>query len=443
MRPLINPRPEARAHGHRGGIWWANPLSPILILVVPMMLATYLIPSHVFLEQWKEPKFFGFDAMIRCAAAMVMFCIGALVATRGRLGLAAKLEWPGLSPLAWEVLRRSFFTLYRLTCAAYALWVGLALRNGLRPSTLLDTLRSQNTFSGTLKAQFVNVTGVTTLIELGIAASVVGALLAVQRDRGVSRRLAFLVLLATLRGFFLAERLAIIEVVLPWLVIRSGQLATTRARSARRILVRLGPIFAIPLLLVGFSLFEYSRSWSFAKTTTTDSFLQYSSYRLVGYYATSFNNGELYRITTDRTGRLPFDTVQFLWQAPGLSSVISYEGVTGTPPRPDVLGTRSNPEFNNPGGISGPFIDYSDMGGVLYFLLVGFVLGRLYVQFAAGRIVGLLLYPVFFVGVLEVPRYLYWAQGRVTPAIVALMLVGLRITAHARHARAMHLSLAA
>lgn len=430
--------PLARVHGHRGGVWWANPLSPVLLLVLPTALIAWALPSRVYVEEWREPKYFLFSGMVRVVIALVLLCVGALIGTRGRLGLAQRLSWPALSPIGWQVLRRSFFLLYRITMVAYALWVLLAVRNGLRPAMLVDTLRSQDNFSGAIKDQFVNVAGVTTLIQLGIAAAVIGAILTLQHDRAVSRRLQVLIGLAVLRGFFLAERLAIIEVVLPYLVVRSARLASQRERPARRVLVRLGPVLAVPLLILGFSLFEYSRSWSFAKTTTNSTFVEYSSYRLVGYYAVSYNNGELYRVTTDRSKGLPYDTIEFVWQAPVISSAFPYDSVAGMAPRADVLSTLANPEFNSPGGVVGPLIDFGDAGGFVYYLLLGFFLGWLYRMFAAGRIFGLLLYPLFFVGLLELPRYLYWAQGRMTPAFVALLLIGGITSWRARGVRRMY-----
>jgi hypothetical protein len=36
---------------------------------------------------------------------------------------------------------------------------------------------------------------------------------------------------------------------------------------------------------------------------------------------------------------------------------------------------------------------------------------------------GVLLYPVLFTGLLEIPRYVYWTEGRVVPAYIALIIV--------------------
>jgi hypothetical protein len=39
----------------------------------------------------------------------------------------------------------------------------------------------------------------------------------------------------------------------------------------------------------------------------------------------------------------------------------------------------------------------------------------------------MLLHPVFLTGLFELPRYLYLPEGRVLPALVVLVLVGLRL----------------
>jgi len=106
-----------------------------------------------------------------------------------------------------------------------------------------------------------------------------------------------------------------------------------------------------------------------------------------------------------------------------------------------VLETQANPALNSVGGVAGPFIDYGDVGGTIYFFLVGLFLGHLYRLFAAGRLFGLLLYPVFFIGLLELPRYLYWAQGRSSPAFLVLFLIGLVASARARFVRRMYVDL--
>ena len=55
--------------------------------------------------------------------------------------------------------------------------------------------------------------------------------------------------------------------------------------------------------------------------------------------------------------------------------------------------------------------------------MIGVIAGLLYRHFCHGRPLGLLVYPVFFVGLVEMPRYVYWGQGRATYAWLAIAVV--------------------
>ena len=54
---------------------------------------------------------------------------------------------------------------------------------------------------------------------------------------------------------------------------------------------------------------------------------------------------------------------------------------------------------------------------------IGVIAGLLYRLFCHGSPLGLLVYPVFFVGLVEMPRYVYWGQGRATYAWLAIAIV--------------------
>jgi hypothetical protein len=427
------PMPEEPRRRMRRRVWWANPLSPICLLVVPTFVGAYLLGGESYLSHWKSPKVLAFDGFFRGLVAIFAFSIGAVLMMGRRVSRSAHTGWPILSQTARTSLRSVFMWMYRISVAAYIIWVLSAVQRGLRFSMLVDSLFSQNTFDGSLKKMFATVTGVTTLTQMAIAAVVIGVLLTCGHvDRGVSRRLYVLVGLAVLRGFLLAERLAIVELVLPWMVVRSAHRVAANVRPTRRLLVRLGPIVALPALLLGFSLFEYSRSWTFNRHLTNDSYVEYSMFRLLGYYVTSYNNGELYRQELPNPDRVPYYTIQFLWDAPVISSIVRYEDVTGVPAVERILDQRTNPEFNSEGGLFQPYVDFGDVGGPVYFLFAGLLVGWLYQMFVASRLVGMLLYPLFFVGLLELPRYIYWAQGRSTPSILALVGTGVLVASRSR-----------
>jgi hypothetical protein len=213
--------------------------------------------------------------------------------------------------------------------------------------------------------------------------------------------------------------------VVPLVAVTAMRLSTSGQRRTRVAVVLL-PIVLLPAAVAVFGAFEYSRSWNFYRQNGGGSFPVFAAERFAGYYATSYNNGQL-TLDYDRyPGRLPYATLQALWTAPGMDG--RYVALSGHAPMGSQLGdpvltAHANPEFNNPGGLAVPFVDYGRAGGYVFFFLAGLCVGVAYRGFAHGRPAGVLLYPVLSTGVLELPRYLYWTQGRAAPALVALGVV--------------------
>jgi hypothetical protein len=81
-----------------------------------------------------------------------------------------------------------------------------------------------------------------------------------------------------------------------------------------------------------------------------------------------------------------------------------------------------------------PLMDYGIPAGLIYWLLAGVVCGILYRLYVADSPAGLLLYPIVFLSVLEVPLALYWGEGRAFPSICFLITAVLLI-AYSRRRR--------
>jgi hypothetical protein len=283
------------------------------------------------------------------------------------------------------------------------------------------------------------VAGVTTLTQVGVAYAVVGSfLLCTAGDRRALRRLAVVVVLALVRTFFLSERLAVLEVAIPTVTVGALWVAARPGVLGRR-LVQLAPVLLVPSVVALFSMFEYSRSWVFYSQRSRGSFVDFAVERLAGYYATAYNNGQLAMTYDDGARRLPYGSVEAFWSAPGISQLRLYERLTGSE-QSDTYGailTRyGNPEFNSPGGLAIPFVDYGVVGGLVFLLVAGLAMGITYRCCCEGRSWAYLLYPVAVIGLFELPRYLYWGQGRVAPAVVCLLLVHWRLSVARRSAGA-------
>jgi hypothetical protein len=198
--------------------------------------------------------------------------------------------------------------------------------------------------------------------------------------------------------------------------------------------VQIAPLVFIPTLIVGFGLAEYSRSWAFySKQPNRESFVEFTVNRFTGYYATAYNNGQLNLTYGRYPNRVPYLSLEALWTAPVVAQLGVYKDLNHQDDEEhaaEVLKQHGNPEFNSPGGLSIPFLDYGTVGGLIFFGLAGTVAGYLYRRFCRGDVLALLMYPVIVIGMFELPRYLYWTTGRVVPAVLAILVVSHYVRAH-------------
>lgn len=419
------------------GVWWVSPQgAAVVVLPITLGLAA-VYSSEDFQTYFRTPKSLTTSTSQLFAVGGLLFVFGALAAQVGRRP-SRHGTWPWFDERQLAVLHRVSTVLFRATLVGYASFAVAAAARGVSPADVVQAVVGQDVSSGELETTIGTVPGVTTLTQVGVAYAVVAALLLVHgRDRRTVYRLAVLGVLTLLRAFIFTERLALIEVAVPALVVfvlRTSQFA----RPGRRLLLRFAPIPLVIMLVLGFAASEYSRSYNFYKTRTDDSLLVFASKRLSGYYATAYNNGQL-MIDHDRyPGRLPYTSVEALWTAPGVEQVGLYDRLAGRDRSAQydaILETYGNPEFNNPGGLASPFVDFGPAGGLLTLLGVGALLGAAYRACAQGSVAAVLLYPVAVTGLLEMPRFLYWTLGRTVPTVLSLLVVAVLVqrAGRARH----------
>ncbi|GAB3321576.1 hypothetical protein GCM10027451_43250 [Geodermatophilus aquaeductus] len=404
-------------------MWWLSPAGAAALTVPVTLLISWRLGDAYFRQSWNTPKSLTDTTLLLFAAGAVLFALGGMLPLLLGAGRGRHAASPAAEVDTW-FLHRAAVVLYRLTMVGYVALAVVGLSRGARPADLLEALTSQDAFDSTLRTQFAPIAGITTLTQLGIAYVVVAVtLLTRQRDRYVARRLAVVLVLALMRAFFLTERLAILELAIPAVGILA-MYAARRGRVQRRVTAA-APFVLVPGAVAVFGIFEYSRSWVFY-SQGGGSFFQFVIDRLAGYYATAYNNGQL-ALTYGTSGvRLPYGSIEAFWTAPGISQLDLYGQLTGRY-EPDDFGTilqqYGNPEFNSPGGLSIPFVDYGTAGGLVFFLLAGLALGLAYLRWREGEFWASLVYPVALTGLLEMPRYLYWGQGRVLPSFVALVVI--------------------
>lgn len=419
------------------GLWWLSPAGAVAFVVFPTLLLAGSIPDATFREAWRTPKLLTSSTVLVLLIAAGIFCITSTLPLLKGPRRSASTPWPRFSPSVRTGLIRASGTLFWLTMVGYVSFGLAGLSRGVTPADLVRAFVDQDNLAGDLKAQFAPIPGITTLSQVGIAyVTVATALLTQSYSRTVFRRLLIVIGLALFRSFIVTERLALLELLVPIGVVIAMRWAGDPRSWLRRI-VNLLPVLLVPMLVAVFGAFEYSRSWVFFQARSSGTFLDFAVQRLSGYYVTAYNNGQVALLYDDLPRRLPMATLDALWTAPVVDQLGVYDRLS--PGSRDqlynMLKQVANPEFNNYGGLSAPFVDWGLPGGMIWWALAGLVLGVAYRSFANGSTTAILIYPPLATGVYEIPRYVYWAQGRLVPALVALLLTALYVSPAGQRAR--------
>jgi hypothetical protein len=392
---------------------------PLWFLLLALVLATLpaVLSTSTQREEWGQDWIFTANDLL-----MQTLGFGALALGLAVSGRAAPRPWVEFTEEQLDRLEKLTRVLFWLSTTAYVIWFGLGtLRNG-----------SAFLLGSSAEAQKVGtIPGVTTLTQVG---PYVIAACSVLSRLGRPHRVMLTTMLALggIRVFANSERLALLELFLPLLVV-AALVPPHRQRNSVKVRRRWpsGLVFAAwtatgLAALIGFFAFsERTRSWTFYSSRTDHGLLAFSADRLQAYYATATNNGALYLHGLSPNLVRPETTLQFLWEFPVIGGPL--RGIFGGDPRPlpDVwlqyLSGHSNPEFNNTGGILPLFGELHVLAPVL-LLLIGIGLGRVYRNACSGSLAAMLGYAVVAIGVLELPRFFYYGQGRAFPVLLAGLL---------------------
>lgn len=387
-----------------------------------------------------------------CSPAGITF--GFLIPTIGLITLAGQLDLPTLTIRGVSFLDAKALALGSLMLLPIALggWVGAQVRLGRHDQVATDVRAWDLTAvvvglialfgyvflflpylsNPMLLWQFITGAAKPTRTELGITAGpsslvhlgqVFFAICAYRLTDGSGRPmrytqrvlLAVLPLLTTARVYAYSERLAMMEMLVPfglslgrWMSERSGH----RWAAVRN----LGPYAALPLLILYFGIGEYFRSWSSATYQGKSSFWSFAIGRFVSYYYTALNNGAGV-VETTPTATWHFEHVlEWAHRAPfGLGQKFSeYVGFNAEAKSSFTwfLRTYGDVEFNSNSGIFVPIGDLGFHGALVYMLLIGVVGGLAFRAFRGGKLLGVLFFPMVFMSFLEVFRYPYFGASR-------------------------------
>jgi oligosaccharide repeat unit polymerase len=276
-----------------------------------------------------------------------------------------------------------------------------------------------------LRDSLSTTAGITTFTQFGVAYVIAYALKSGAGIQPISRLeragLILVFVLAAFRAFAWAERLAVTELIVCWTITRMAYLPITRPSHWR--IANVAPTVAPFGLYLIFTASEYFRSWEYY-TNQYDSVWAFTLDRLLAYYATAVNNG--IGVLVDTTGWPHYSgafVVESLYRMPGLGPLLQQAFSDPRTVPHDWLEVYARPEFNSPTDYFRIVLDLGFFGAALYYLLLGYVIGRAYDGLRQGRTFGLLGYGVLVLQLMESLRYGYIGEARFVPLLIGLLLV--------------------
>ena len=398
--------------------WWLSPQRLALFFVLPCLWGLYVVAPDILRENAFR-DYFTFESAVLMSGLVVIYACGAWI---GPKVFSRRFHGDGISFVWYDV----FFI---LTIFGYAIWF-LPLFGNV--SLLFDIVRGQIGAVYDAEELLATTPGVTTFTQAGIALT---ALLGcdLMEGRNPYRRAkvyAFIVCtLGLLRAIVHSERLALIEVIIP---LAPYWVTRVKATRLRKILLAGGPYFGIVILLMFFGSTEYFRSWINYYSASRSSFVEFIVNRVAIYYVYAINTGlgMLHELKAGWT----FPVYSFAWlaRAPFVSQLV---GVDVNHAVRVFLGSYGVPQFNNVSGLTGYVWDYGWVGAGTLLLLNGIAAGCGWRSFQTGRGCLRYVYPVFYIGLLDLIREPYLGQGRSFIPIV-LLIIAFAASGRSRRGRA-------
>lgn len=396
--------------------WAWSPLGLMLLLPLPALVAALTVPDSYYTELWGQPVFITGDIKL-LAVVYASVILGAFAVLHPLISTSSEITF---SPeqVRWVVI--STRILAAVTFAAYGAWLLIGVSRGMDFAIIADLLRGESSAPYRLKEFYLDpVSGVTTWAQLGILVGPLAILRSKLTSMKASPLVIALVLMAAARAVLFSERLAVLEVVvsagLAWLIFRSKPPFFFKNAAA----VVLSYVTLWVGLVVFFGVFEYTRSWLHYYASRFDGGLaDFAWQRLLGYYATAFNNAAL-------QGQVAQSdlTIAYILQG-DLYRTLLGPAAEDANRFANSLQSLSNPEFSNVSGLLVPSNAFGATGGLVFWIIVAAVIGIVVVLASRGHLIAILTYSTLGIGILEVDRLFYYGTSRYLAAVIALVVLG-------------------
>ena len=395
--------------------WYLRPRVLSACMLLPLYIIAWFVTDvlDVQVSNARGYAFFHGEAFLIGLAGVLALVYGTFLPIR--IFSIRDPRYRGLEPPLWFI-----YVIGAMALVGYSFWFGNLLRS---PGVLLDLLRSAASLSFTMRTQLERSAGISSLASLGLAFFVLVAhrvwtLRAGPLPRALRVMAWLLGALTLFRAFAWAERLALIEVgvVVALFCFGHGDMTRPLLRRIRQAL----PLLAATSVIGFFALAEFDRSWSSHYAAIESSYGSFIAQRLVNYYYQALNNGAGMITVMDWPSYQFSNLLHWLHQFPVLLGPIVRYLTTARPN--DFLERFGDPEFSNSSGLFAVFYDAGLPFGILLLAVFGCLAQSAYQAFRERDNVMGLLFPVFFMGLIEFFRFWYIGNSRAFLLIVALLL---------------------
>ena len=238
---------------------------------------------------------------------------------------------------------------------------------------------------------------------------------------GFGKYLGFSILVLTFRTFLNSERLALLELFIPLSVIYLYFEPTKKLNVKFRLIstATIGSYFL-------FFILEFFRSWQFYRNRWQGSYFSFINDRIGLYYLSSWNNGVVYAQywKEGTSGNREFFRIfsEFPLVQTLLTNSISESSKFGKwfGTLNSTLGTA---EFNNPNYLIVTFTDLSYFGALIWFVLLGVVIGKLIKEIQRNNLMALIAYACTAIALADLPRVGWWTSTRSVPVYLMLVII--------------------
>ncbi|MGF6597547.1 hypothetical protein P3T23_002264 [Paraburkholderia sp. GAS448] len=387
------------------GYWWEDPARLVLFFILPL----YALISMNLLGGQKAIDHVYFDSFYALAGALFLTIV-MTVAALGRSAIPVAQYAPAEIPV------RVLDFVFALAFGGYLIMMGGVLAH---PAIILSFFNGGASAYDLLEMKG-RVVGLSTLTQATVAYVPLYFYVFRHPERGFNRYKLYLLVLGVLtllRSFIFAERLALIEVALPFVLM----CVRFRHGPRRSKFLALGPVAAIVPMVGFFIANEYHRSWETYYINVYDNIFDFAIERLALYYSTALNNGAGILSILGWGDGSPMFTLDWLIRFPLIGEVFK-PMMDSSAAFDSFLSNYGDPEFNNPSGI---FVHFYEWGWFALFIaaFIGWVFSKSYAGWRSGDGFWCCAHSVLLVSLLEILRIPNLFSGRNFVPIALLFVV--------------------